>query len=300
MKHEGQGELWRCDGNERSKFIIKRTKIKEVLNQQYAQKMGISVPKVFGWCIDSTDNDWVWMVMEFVKGKRLENVYEHNVSSYRDVFEDAVATLAKIHSSKRILKWFCSDARKLFEVETSEIRKRVEMIKKAFGEYKMYKKESGLEAVVTQEKIETLQGDVNPQDLGRKLFIESEMVFQHGDYKPNNIVISGPVIVAILDWPSSGPGTPWYDLAYLFADVKFEDAKPFIKNYVDHAHAQGLLSSINKHDAYKLFRMGRIYQEIVRANSNATIILQPKKPKPHNIEQYEIGMESALRFLNSG
>lgn len=297
LKHEGRGVLWRCDGKEGRIFVVKHTTLREAINHQYAQYVGISVPKVYGWYSDSTNRDRFYLVMEFVNGKRLENVYNHDVSSYRDVFENAVATLAKIHGSKRILKWFCSDAGKLFEAETKKIREKVETIKKAFEVYKMYKEESGLEAVVTQTKIENLRENVDPQELGRKLFIESEMVFQHGDYKPNNIIISDSAIIAILDWPSSGPGTPWYDLAYLFADVKVEDAKPFIKSYINYAHTQSLLSSISEQDAYELFRVGRIYQEVVRANSNATIILQSEKLDSHNIEQYERGVENASQFL---
>lgn len=289
---EGVYRAWLCEGKA-GKYVIKLTEQSELINLQHAKGIGgIKTPRLCGSFPKLNNSNQVYIIMEFVPWNDLETIYGGDVQRYQQEFDRAVKILVKIHGAKNIVSSFNVDIPSIKKSETEEIKRK---LCKIYQSYEYYKRQKREKAKVSPSEIKILQEKIDPKGLIEELYFSGELVFQHGDYKPDNILVSSAELF-IIDWTSAGPGSGWYDLAYLLADIDNKDhqrATPFVKTYIKEAHRNSFFDKVTENDAHRLFEFGRIYQEVIRAYSNAQTI---DKPLPHNVEQYGISIESLVKL----
>ena len=100
----------------------------------------------------------------------------------------------------------------------------------------------------------------------------------------------------IVDWLGMSKAQPWYDLAYLLLHLKKKDQKNFIDIYLRKMQQKGYFLNIPRNKVEKLFKSGIIYQQIIRAKSNAHRILLYKNN--HHSNEFKAALDGLSNELN--
>lgn len=289
IKSEIKSGKWICSSKNQKSLFIKRGTIEEFQNLQHAEKIpGVDTPKLIGKYSDK--NDGIYIISEFIPFDNLEQTYKRDIKSFVDLFKRAVEILAKIHSSINTLDDNAKNVDLIRDREKNEIGNKLSNIILSFNTYQ--RQQNG--SKILQRDIEAIK-IIDIERLIEKLYYSNELVYQHGDYKPDNLLVTDDNLI-IVDWQGARAGSGWYDLAYLLADVDDSNhlkTKEFIDFYFQNAQQLNLYKDMQANQHVQCFTYGRIYQEIIRTHSNISLKTQG------NIEQYETGIKNLVEVLNS-
>jgi aminoglycoside phosphotransferase (APT) family kinase protein len=122
------------------------------------------------------------------------------------------------------------------------------------------------------------------------LAVTDEYVLGHGDFKGDNLIVGDDGRLWVIDWLGMSKARPWYDLAYLLVDVPLAHKWPFVGRYVELMQQRGYLKGQNQAMTKQLFTSGMIYQELVRARSNALFVRE--RPDSHHAQQLHAALTS--------
>ncbi len=291
LKHHGSGIIFvfKVRGDART-YLLKSYRERkfgrqEAKNLQLIKHIQlISKPTYFG----STNG---FFVQEYIKGSvfqdRLNKNRKADTSAY---FTQAVLELVKIHTAASAVKQPTA-LRSFTEVLLEKrIRQAIRFIKN-IG-FPAYHKLSGrinpawslaLENISIDSLVATLR--VN----GREWFLG------HGDYKPNNLIFDATGRLWVLDWLGMARAQPWYDLAYLLLQAKPQEK--YLRLYLARMHGAGYLKKVSFASAKKLFKQGVIFQQLIRAKSNAPNIKTGNDR--HYIREFKRSMDGLVAVLAS-
>lgn len=86
----------------------------------------------------------------------------------------------------------------------------------------------------------------------------------HGDFKPDNLMITTRGDVAVLDWQEVTVGSPWYELAHLLPGTSGSLQNELLERYVRAARDRGMFKGLRASRASALFTSGLIFEELLR------------------------------------
>ncbi len=125
------------------------------------------------------------------------------------------------------------------------------------------------------------------------LAVGDRYVLGHGDFQASNLIVGDDGQLWVIDWLGMAKAQPWYDLAYLLAGVPLEQKWPYVDKYVGCMQERGRLKGQTKKSIEGLFRSGMIYQELIRARSNALFVRE--RANIHHVHEFR----NALTSLNT-
>ncbi len=120
-------------------------------------------------------------------------------------------------------------------------------------------------------------------------------IIGHGDFKPNNLIVTPARRVAVVDWLGLGKAQPWFDLSYLLNSAPPAERPVHVAYYLEQMENRGLLSGITVSGAQRLLKSGSIYQELVRARSNSRYI--GTRADPHHVNEFTAALDGLTRLV---
>lgn len=175
----------------RGKYVIKRatgTCFRNMLDNEYKVLSSINVQKISSPCIYEKyeDNEYSWLLMEFIKGETLRNAIRESTSSQRHkMLVNYGKMLWQIHSQK-------------IEINNND---------DAWIERKLREAQYNLD----NYRIEGTVGKLNYLKNNKPSMIKE--VFIHGDYTIDNVMFYGGEVSGVIDWGGGTIGDPRYDVA---------------------------------------------------------------------------------------
>ncbi|MCK5459855.1 phosphotransferase [Candidatus Parcubacteria bacterium] len=234
-------------------------------------------------------------IQEYIKGDLFQNLIKKSPNkNLEKYYLSAVENLTIIHTSSNYVK----DKRKLNRVFfPAGLKKRLDIafnLIQSFG-FIFYKEAVG---EINEKWIKAIK-KIKIEKLINDLKIEkSDYFLGHGDYKPNNIIFTKDKKIFIIDWLGMSKAQPWYDLAYLLALLDLNKRFQFFEIYFNIMREKGYLLKMSKVKAKRLFKSGIIFQEIIRAKSNAHLIKKGKTQKELcHIKEFKNALDGLLNIL---
>lgn len=173
----------------------------EALNQSLAAEAGVCVPKISG----VTDENGKWaIVSEFVEGETLEQLIEANIFEIREY----MSSLARIHA--RVFN-------KSFN-KTADLRAKISEI---------------LESA-------DISGEIKEKLFCRLESIDPGDNICHGDFMPDNIVITEDGRACILDWENASAGPAFADAANTYLKLCYKYGEKAARFYLDAVSGLGI------------------------------------------------------------
>jgi aminoglycoside phosphotransferase (APT) family kinase protein len=159
-----------------------------MLDNEYKVLSSINVQKISSPCIYEKyeDNEYSWLLMEFIKGETLRNAIRESTSSQRHkMLVNYGKMLWQIHSQK-------------IEINNND---------DAWIERKLREAQYNLD----NYRIEGTVGKLNYLKNNKPSMIKE--VFIHGDYTIDNVMFYGGEVSGVIDWGGGTIGDPRYDVA---------------------------------------------------------------------------------------
>lgn len=256
-------------------YFVKKTSKNELDCAKFARRQGVPTPEPCR-CPESEEDGTVYISFGHIPGKNLEEIYRRDFNNEkrlndktRLMFKKAAEILANIHSKTNEYKGCCDEQFKI-EREEEEMKNKLCKIKSVNLPSKY------------QDLVECAEKMI--LEIIKNIFSDGDVVFHHGDYKLDNIIVNSDDDLVIVDWEGAGWGSRWYDIAYLLADIDTHsstEAQKILRHYMSEAHLEK--------DVEDRFRYARIYQEIIRIHSNVD---------GRNDEQFNVGLKNLKRLVS--
>ncbi|MGC9603279.1 MAG: aminoglycoside phosphotransferase family protein [Minisyncoccia bacterium] len=296
LKHYGNSKIgiFRMKGDART-YLIKdynerKFGYQEIKNLKNIRDIGTFHKPIF------VANYKNFFVEEFIKGKIMQDILEKetNRENVRNLYLKAVDELVKIHTSAGFLK-NKNDLKNTFKRE--ELKRRINLFlfyieNFGFPSYEKYGGKIKREWRRAVEKVPT-----NIKRMVKHLGInEKNYLLGHGDYKPNNLILTKNGEIYVIDWLGMAKAQPWYDLAYLLTRLTGHEKEFFLKEYLEKMHKNGYLKETSLKEAENLLRTGIIYQQLQRAKSNAHRI--KSKRDVHHMREFSAALDGLVHVIS--
>jgi len=191
---------------------------------------GVPTPKVLKVNYDFLEG-YGYLIMEFIEGSTL---YDLLLTS--DKVDDALSSVAnmlyKIHTLPSTPKW--QDPSNIITTKTDWIDFVSKRVATAVDFVNKNRDLFSSPAILThlQNTVEALQG------------CDTKLVPLHWDYNPQNILVQGDVVTAVLDFESHRIGDPYNDLGIVWYWFKFYDKEPLFYTFLNY-YQTFIQSSVN-------------------------------------------------------
>ena len=162
------------------------------------EKTGVPVPRMHLLCEDDTVIGTMFFVMEYVKGRVLEDFTLPDMSpeERRAVYFDMIRVLAALHSTDYIA------------LGLEDYGKQGNYFSRQIQRWSKQYLAAKTDEIQSMERLMEYLPENVPED--------DTTCIVHGDYRMGNMLfhLNGPKVVAMLDWELSTLGHPLGDLAY--------------------------------------------------------------------------------------
>jgi thiamine kinase-like enzyme len=302
LRHPGTGAVTRITTTEGNKYLLK----------SYPHDLRPSPSSLPFWDIESRNLALIdpvstinkpryygvyenYFLMDYISGSLFQDLLDDGRLTLQEqfkLFRLAVEQLVAIHisasmlSDRRMLKRPFQPAKLERGLQASI--KRIETVGFPAFERRGFKIDSHWRLALNQFPYEDVISNLNAA---------RGYVVGHGDFKPNNLIITPDHRLFVIDWLGLGKAQPWYDLAYLLAYSPERQRLEHAGYYLEQMKNRGYLTGIEAHDAAKLVSLGSIYQELVRARSNERYIGLRKDP--HHINEFTAALNGLAQLVLS-
>ena len=158
----------------------------------------VPVPKTLGLCVDEGVNGAPYYVMEFVPGAVL-----HDEEAAGDVgFGDRAALGGQVIDILAALHLVNPD-----DVGLGDLGRREDYIARQLRRWSRQWEQSKTRELPAMETAHRLLAERIPVQVGASIV--------HGDYRLGNMIVTGPKVMAVLDWELCTLGDPMADVGYL-------------------------------------------------------------------------------------
>jgi Phosphotransferase enzyme family len=237
-----------------------------------------------------------YFLQDYIKGELLEHVINSaqlEPDQSRALFRAALSELVNIHTAaaqvgdrRRLRRAFQPDR---LDRNLNKSAQRIEQIGFTAYEQRGYQ--------VSPRWREALRQFPRKKVLAALATTDS-YVLGHGDYKPNNLVVTKSGRIAVIDWLGMGKAQPWFDVAYLLNSALPIHRSEHLEYYLHLMQEKSFLSGLTLRGVQELMEVGSIYQELIRARSNSRYI--GTRTNPHHVNEFTAALNGLADLVLYG